>query len=164
MGLRFRRTWSVIPGVRLNLGLRGGSVSFGPRGLHYTVGSSGSRITAGLPGTGLFWTQKLKSPFGTASPGQANQTQSHLPPAPGGAPAFGGRLAQGVLPPAGIAPTFGKVPKASLPPPSTITAGLSSAPTHRHVLVPIWLVWALLAMTAIGALCLAAAAVGAFFR
>jgi len=38
MGLRFRRSWGVVPGVRLNLGLKSGSVSFGVRGLHYTVG------------------------------------------------------------------------------------------------------------------------------
>jgi hypothetical protein len=164
MGLRFRRTWSVIPGVRFNLGLRGGSVSFGPRGFHYTVGTSGSRITAGLPGTGLFWTQKLKSPFGAASPGQPNQTQSYLPHAPGGAPPFGGRPVQGFLPPVGIAPKFGQAPQASMPPPSAIAAGLSPAPTHRHVFVPMWLVWAVLAMIVIGALCLGAAAVRALFR
>jgi len=45
MGLRFRRSWSVFPRVRLNLGLKSGSVSFGARGLHYTVGTTGSRIT-----------------------------------------------------------------------------------------------------------------------
>jgi hypothetical protein len=57
MGLRFRRSWGVIPGVRFNLGLKSGSLSFGMRGLHYTVGTRGGRVTLGLPGTGLFWTQ-----------------------------------------------------------------------------------------------------------
>src|SRR5882724_2524187 len=75
MGLRFRRSWGVVPGIRFNLGLKGGSVSFGTRGLHYTVGTSGSRITAGIPGTGLSWTQRLKSPFGSAPPQQATQNQ-----------------------------------------------------------------------------------------
>ena len=56
MGLGFRRSWGVLPGVRLNLGLKSGSVSFGMRGLHYTVGTRGQRVTVGLPGTGLFWT------------------------------------------------------------------------------------------------------------
>lgn len=54
MGLGFRRSWGVLPGVRLNLGLKSGSVSFGMRGLHYTVGTRGQRVTVGLPGTGLF--------------------------------------------------------------------------------------------------------------
>src|SRR6478672_11907953 len=76
MGLRFRRSWSVVPGIRFNLGLKGGSVSFGTRGLHYTVGTSGSRVTAGIPGTGLFWTQKLKSPFGATRPQIATPTRS----------------------------------------------------------------------------------------
>jgi uncharacterized protein DUF4236 len=43
MGLRFRRSWSVVPGIRFNLGLKSGSLSFGTRGLHYTVGTSGSQ-------------------------------------------------------------------------------------------------------------------------
>src|ERR1700733_9098086 len=79
MGLRFRRSWSLVPGIRVNLGLRSGSVSFGVRGLHYTVGTSGSRITAGLPGTGLFWTKELNSPFASAHSGPWNQTQPPLP-------------------------------------------------------------------------------------
>ena len=80
MGLRFRRSWGVFPGVRLNLGLKSGSVSFGVRGLHYTVGTRGSQVTAGLPGTGLFWTQKIKSPFGNAQAGSASQPPSYLQP------------------------------------------------------------------------------------
>ena len=75
MGLRFRRSWSLVPGIRLNLGLKSGSVSFGTRGLHYTVGTSGSRITAGLPGTGLFWTEKLRSPSVAVPPQQRTQNQ-----------------------------------------------------------------------------------------
>src|ERR1700733_8628231 len=83
MGLRFRRSWSLVPGIRVNLGLRSGSVSFGPRGLHYTVGTSGRRGTAGLPGTGLVWTQKLSSPWA----GNFKQPQSHLAPNPFAQPA-----------------------------------------------------------------------------
>src|SRR5262245_32034649 len=95
MGLRFRRSWSVVPGIRFNLGLKSGSVSFGTRGLHYTVGTSGSRITAGIPGTGLFWTQKLKSPCGAAPPQQATQTQL---PAAAAQPPQAQQARTGVLP------------------------------------------------------------------
>lgn len=52
---RFRRTFGVIPGVRLNLSRSGPSVSLGPRGLHYTIGLSGTRTTVGIPGSRLFW-------------------------------------------------------------------------------------------------------------
>jgi Protein of unknown function (DUF4236) len=164
MGLRFRRTWSVIPGVRFNLGLRGGSVSFGTRGLHYTVGTSGSRITAGLPGTGLFWTQKLKSPFGSAPPGQGTQPRSYLSPPGGGAQPFGGRQAQTFSPPPRIAPTSSQLRQPSMPLPSSNLAGLSPAPTHRHVFVPMWLVWSVFAVILIGVLCLGAAVAGALLR
>ncbi len=53
---RFRRSFKVVPGVRLNLGKRSLSTSFGVKGAHYTTGSAGRRFTAGLPGTGLSYT------------------------------------------------------------------------------------------------------------
>jgi hypothetical protein len=56
MGFRFRQSFKIIPGVRLNLSRSGASVSLGPRGLHYTIGSHGTRTTVGLPGSGISWT------------------------------------------------------------------------------------------------------------
>lgn len=164
MGLRFRRSWGVIPGVRFNLGLKGGNVSFGTRGLHYTVGSSGSRITAGLPGTGLFWTQKLNSPFGPPPSGRVNQTPSYLPPVGGGGQLISGRQTQAFSPPVAAAPTFGRLRQPSVPLQLASAGGQFSRPTHRHVFVPMWLVWAVLAVIAIGALCIIAALLGARFR
>ncbi len=80
MGLRFRRSWSVLPGIRFNLGLKSGSVSFGVRGLHYTVGTRGSQVTAGIPGTGLFWTARITSPFGRAQAPHPLAGGGALPP------------------------------------------------------------------------------------
>ena len=54
MRLRFRRSVSILPGVRLNLGLRGAGLSVGPRGLHVGVNRRGMYSSAGLPGTGLY--------------------------------------------------------------------------------------------------------------
>ena len=69
MGFRFRQSIKIAPGLRLNLGLKGISVSFGGRGLTYTVGRNGERVTAGIPGTGLSYTTKLSSsPAGKAYP------------------------------------------------------------------------------------------------
>lgn len=51
--LRFRRSRSVLPGVRVNLSKSGPSVSLGPRGAKLTVGATGIRTTVGLPGSGL---------------------------------------------------------------------------------------------------------------
>ena len=56
MVLRFWRRVRVAPGVTMNLSKRGGSLSFGPRGAKYTMGTSGRRGTVSLPGTGLFYT------------------------------------------------------------------------------------------------------------
>jgi hypothetical protein len=59
MGFRFSRRISIIPGLRVNLGKRGASLSIGHRGAWYTVGPHGRRVTVGLPGTGLFWTESV---------------------------------------------------------------------------------------------------------
>lgn len=57
MNLRFYRRMHVAPGIRLNFGTRGTSVSFGRRGAWYTVGKHGRRsATLGWPGTGVRYT------------------------------------------------------------------------------------------------------------
>jgi hypothetical protein len=61
---RFRRSFGLIPGVRLNLGKKSASLSFGVRGLRYTVGTAGRRMTAGIPGTGLAYTKVVRSRSG----------------------------------------------------------------------------------------------------
>jgi hypothetical protein len=52
MGFRFRRSFSILPGIRLNLGKRGISASIGVRGAHVTFGPTGTRTTVGLPRCG----------------------------------------------------------------------------------------------------------------
>lgn len=59
MGLRFRKSFKIIPGVRLNVGLRRASLSVGGRGLTYNVGPKGSRVTAGIPGSGLSYSTNV---------------------------------------------------------------------------------------------------------
>jgi len=54
MSFRFWRRVGIAPGWTLNLSKTGGSLSFGVRGAHFTVGSHGKRVTAGIPGTGFF--------------------------------------------------------------------------------------------------------------
>lgn len=152
MGLRFRRSWSVIPGVRLNLGLRSGSVSFGVRGLHYTVGTKGSRVTVGLPGTGLFWTQKISS---APSYTQAWNAAARPGPAPQlgqGPQAQSGRTANPTSP---LGPAYRTVPQSS---------GAVPQANHMHVFVPAWLALATAAVLGIGGLCLMAAEIGTFIH
>ncbi|MFQ9692188.1 MAG: DUF4236 domain-containing protein [Klebsiella michiganensis] len=56
MSLRFRQTFTLFPGVRLNIGKRGISASIGVHGATVNVGKKGLRATVGLPGTGLSYT------------------------------------------------------------------------------------------------------------
>lgn len=54
MGLKMRKSFSICKGVRLNVGKNGVGVSFGTRGLRYSINSSGRRTTTvGIPGTGI---------------------------------------------------------------------------------------------------------------
>lgn len=54
MGLRMRKSIKLGKGVKLNFGKKGTSLSFGTRGLRYTIHSSGRRTQSiGIPGTGI---------------------------------------------------------------------------------------------------------------
>jgi hypothetical protein len=68
MGFRFNRRVSILPGVRVNFGKTGASLSVGRRGSWLTFGRRGTQATVGLPGTGLSYTTKLSSPKPTAKP------------------------------------------------------------------------------------------------
>lgn len=62
MGFRFRKSISICPGVRLNLGKKGlSSVSVGARGASVSFGRQGTHANIGLPGTGLSYRTKLSS-------------------------------------------------------------------------------------------------------
>lgn len=62
MGLRFRKSVKIAPGVRLNLNKNSTSVSFGGKGAHYTVSSNGRRTASvGIPGTGISYSASTSS-------------------------------------------------------------------------------------------------------
>jgi hypothetical protein len=50
--LRFRRSFSLGPGLKLNVGKTGVSVSSGVKGFGGTIGTTGSTLHAGVPSTG----------------------------------------------------------------------------------------------------------------
>jgi hypothetical protein len=50
---RFRKTFSILPGVRINLSKTGVSSSIGGHGATVNVGKNGPMVTFGIPGTGL---------------------------------------------------------------------------------------------------------------
>jgi Protein of unknown function (DUF4236) len=68
LGFRFQKHIGIVPGLRLNISKSGVSASIGERGAHLTIGRV-PRITLGLPGSGLSYTETL--PHGRRSRGGA---------------------------------------------------------------------------------------------
>ena len=77
MGIRFRRSFKLLPGIRLNLSGSGVSVSLGAKGFHYTIGSKGSRATVSLPGSGLSWTHSSSHSDGRPKNPMVYPSSSH---------------------------------------------------------------------------------------
>ena len=60
MGFRFRKSLKIAPGVRLNVGKKSAGVSFGGKGLRYSINSSGRKTaTVGIPGSGLSYSTSV---------------------------------------------------------------------------------------------------------
>ena len=53
MSIRFRRTYKIFPGVKINVSKGGISVTAGVRGAKLNFSKKGVRQTIGLPGSGL---------------------------------------------------------------------------------------------------------------
>jgi hypothetical protein len=59
MGWRFRKSFKLLPGVRINVSKRGISTTIGASPLSLNVGSRGTHATFSIPGTGLSHREKL---------------------------------------------------------------------------------------------------------
>ena len=62
MGFRFRKSVSLLPGVRINFSLSGVSATIGPRGASMTFGPRGTHVNLGVPGTGLSYRTRVTPP------------------------------------------------------------------------------------------------------
>ena len=63
MGWRFRRSFRIVPGIRLNMGKTGfTSISVGGRGAALNLGKRGSTSTVSLQGTGLSYRHRHLQP------------------------------------------------------------------------------------------------------
>lgn len=61
MGFRFRKSFKIAPGVRVNVGKKSVGISAGVKGARVSVNSSGRKTTTvGLPGTGLSYSKTEK--------------------------------------------------------------------------------------------------------
>src|SRR5262245_51067567 len=84
-GLRFRKSFQLLPGVRLNLSKSGTSLSVGPRGAQVTSGPRGTVLSLELPGSGISYRKKVDTE-GEQAPkesksqnGEAQQAQAAPP-------------------------------------------------------------------------------------
>ena len=58
---RFRKTISVLPGVKINLSKTGVSTSVGGKGATLNIGHGKKNVTLGVPGTGLSYRTQASS-------------------------------------------------------------------------------------------------------
>lgn len=59
MAVRFRKSFKLAPGVRMNLSGSGFGLSLGPRGASVSIGKRGTFLNTGVPGTGLYARQRI---------------------------------------------------------------------------------------------------------
>ncbi|OLS02604.1 DUF4236 domain-containing protein [Tissierella creatinophila] len=75
MGFRYRKSIKIAPGVKLNLGKKSASVSFGVKGARQTISTTGRKTTTvGIPGSGLYYTKSSSS-----KNTKANKNNSYVP-------------------------------------------------------------------------------------
>lgn len=80
MGFRFRKSFKIAPGVRLNIGKKSVGISAGVKGARVSVNSSGRKTTTvGIPGTGLSY-QKTEKIGGHAATDNHDQTAPEYTP------------------------------------------------------------------------------------
>jgi len=60
-GVRFRKTFSVLPGVKFNVSKTGVSTSLGGNGATVNLGTRSRTVTLGIPGTGLSYRVPLSA-------------------------------------------------------------------------------------------------------
>lgn len=58
MGFNIRKRIKIAPGLHLNLGKNGVSVSAGIKGATVNLGKDGTRTTLGIPGSGMSYTNR----------------------------------------------------------------------------------------------------------
>ncbi len=75
--MRLFRRVQLAPGLKMNISKSGPSLSVGCRGLHYTVGRNGTTKTVGIPGSGVFWTDRSGRHTGIHNGEHFQQAQPH---------------------------------------------------------------------------------------
>lgn len=72
---RFRKSFKVAPGVKINLNKKSVGVTIGGKGARYTVNTSGQRtLSTGIPGTGLYFVETSKGKKGSGKSKKGNNS------------------------------------------------------------------------------------------
>lgn len=62
MGWRFRKSFKIFPGMKINVNKKSVGITFGEKGIHYTINSKGKQTASvGIPGTGLYYTKSVNN-------------------------------------------------------------------------------------------------------
>ena len=78
MGLRFRRSIKVAPGVKLNINKKSSSITFGTKGVHVTKSTTGKTTrSVGIPGTGISYVETTGG--NKAKSSHKKQKTAHVP-------------------------------------------------------------------------------------
>jgi len=76
MGIRFRKSKKIAPGVRLNVGKKSASVSLGGKGFRKTYSSSGRKTTSvGMPVTGISYVSSTGNNKNETNKKKSNMTE-----------------------------------------------------------------------------------------
>lgn len=59
MGWRFKKSIKIFPGVSVNFSSEGASISIGSKGIKLNIGPNNARVTAGIPGTGISYSEQI---------------------------------------------------------------------------------------------------------
>ena|SRR5215216_1556955 len=75
MPVRFRRSFKIFPGVKVNMSKGGVSFTVGTKGYHLNFSKRGVRQTVGLPGSGISETSYLVKNEPEHKTGKAKETE-----------------------------------------------------------------------------------------
>jgi len=79
MGWRFRKSFKLLPGVKINVSSRGVSTTIGGTALSLNVGPRGTFANVGIPGIGLSYRERLSLDAGDPSPASDGEREPSYP-------------------------------------------------------------------------------------
>ncbi len=97
MGFRFRKSFKIMPGIRVNFSKSGASVSVGGKGLTANFSGRGTRTTVSIPGTGVSYSETTTNARNTNNAQQRISTQATATPPRKPSPVIGFFLLFSVL-------------------------------------------------------------------